>query len=154
MNSQNFFHFFENFFAKVACGFLSNNSLPERDCKGRHYFDKTNFFSFFFKKNSKKARIIVIHLLQDMADDDITQEGRLVADGEPLAVLVDQRDFFLIEKHGFTIPPDQLGVLLSPIIRLEIVPLRFLLPSHTYIYNSRYSIGSPVALHQVACRRE
>ncbi len=68
-----------------------------------------------------------------MADDDLTQEGRLVADGEPLAVLVDQRDFFLIEKHGFTIPTDQLGVLLSPIIRLEIVPLRFLLPSHTYI---------------------
>ena len=119
---------------------MSNNFLPERDRKGRHYFDKTNFFRLFFRlffdffqgPGSEETRIIVVNLLQDMGNHHITDKRRFAAHGVLLAVLIDQRKFLLVEKDCLPVPAYQLILPLATEIGRQVVFLGFLLLCHTY----------------------
>jgi hypothetical protein len=66
-----------------AAAALSNNSFPKRDRKGSHYFDKTNFFSTFFKKKmllSEESRVVLVQLAEDMGDHSLANKCGSISD--------------------------------------------------------------------------
>ena len=131
---------------------IQSTCFPNGTAKVDIILIKQTFFRLFLKKFG----IVVVKLLQDVRNDDIAHESGAVAHRKLLAVLVDQREFPLVEKDDLAAGADQPGTFLAPESRSEVVLLRFLFTGHTYIIviEMGYSMGSPSGLHHVACRSE
>jgi len=98
----------------------------------------------FLKKISEQTGVIIVHLLQDVGNHDVTDKCRFTPDRILFTELVDQRKFLLVEKDGLAITAHQTALPLAPEIRRKAVFLRFLLPGHTYyIYGIIRSVLRP-----------
>ena len=55
------------------------------------------------RKNLEKTRVVFVHIYKDMADDGVPYESGLGFDAVLLAIPVNRRLLFIVEKDSFAI---------------------------------------------------
>ena len=121
---------FKNFnfcFLLPNAALCQSTRFPNGTAKVDIILKKQTFFrknrSFFLPHRLEEAGVIIVQLLQNMANHDVTDKSRFVAHTVLFTVLVDERKLLLVEENGLPVATDQFSQFLAPEVRFQIVLL-------------------------------